>query len=247
MTGKGPIWVIPVGVHLTISTKSILRIDCFYFYVYTILNTRIMKNVLLLTFVLTVLFSYGQTEKPSQKVNALSVERVEKLLTRFNTFAQKTGNQYTGTDIPENVLKSTSAKQKLDSIVSKALDMSSSTLINDWKDEYTYNAKSELTVSWEKEWNKELSVWEVYGKTEIENNTKGLPVSLIYSSIDNPAKQLLPETRTLVYYSNTDKIDSLVFMAKDENQQWIKESKAVYQYNAAGKASKLVIESYGGG
>jgi hypothetical protein len=202
-----------------------------------------MKNVLLLSMVLTVLFSYGQTEKPVLEKAALSIERMEILFTRLNMVVQKTGNQNTSSTITENALKSATAKQKLDSVVTKALDLASSTLINDWKDEYIYNSKSELTGYWEKEWVKELASWQIAGKTEFEYNAKGMPTSMTFSSTDNPTKQLLPESRTLIYYNNSDKTDSLITMSKDENQQWIKDSKSVYTYNAAGKVSKIVMEA----
>lgn len=202
-----------------------------------------MKHFLLLTFVLSVFISYAQTGSDKLEKAVQTKERMEWWLHKLNAMADNHGTPDTDGNLPDNILKGASAKQKLDSVVSKALDSASGILINDWKDEYTYNSKTELSVLTEKSWDKVKSAWEVETKTEVENNTKGQPKNLLFYSTDDQTSQLTPDRKATVYYNSSDKADSLVFMTLDKNKQWILDSRMIYHYSASGKVEKMVMLS----
>ena len=202
-----------------------------------------MKHFLLLTFVLSVYICYAQPAMNKLEKAIQSKERMELFFNKLNSVADNHGTFNSEGNLPDNILKRASAKQKLDSVVTKALDSASGTLINDWKDEYTYNSKTELSVFWEKSWDTLKSAWEVEAKTEVENNSKGQPKNLLFYYSDDQTGELKPDRKGTVYYNSSDKTDSLVFMTLDKNKQWILDSRMVYHYNAAGRVEKMVILS----
>jgi hypothetical protein len=199
-----------------------------------------MKNF---TFILAILFiaigASGQNQAELQK-------KFQKAEAKFARLAERTAvlNSQPGISkmIPANEklsLKNATATQKLDSIVSRTLNLETEIWHNDWKDEFIYNSEMRATVLLEREWAAAAQKWETSSRMEIEYNNQGLISSLSMYYLDDQSQELKLENKIDAFYDATGKLDSALHYIPEPNETWVLESKQIYHYNSAGKLVKM--------
>jgi len=141
---------------------------------------------------------------------------------------------------PELVLKNAAAKIKLDSIVSINLNTGTQEWINDWKDEFNYDASTILKESVEKEWDKTTGTWKIIGKSVLTYNTAGQITKMNLFSIDEKDGALKNDTRMDYFYSSNGRVDSVYTYNSEKENTWELTSRNYYSYNAAGKVTQVV-------
>ena len=143
--------------------------------------------------------------------------------------------------LPEFILKSTTAKQKLDSVIYRELDSSSGTFVNKWKDVYEYNSNLLTTVFWEYWWKTDLTVWDLNVRTVVEHNATGSPITMTIYYMDDELGLLIPDYRMTAQYNSTGKLEMVKHYSPGENNTWILEADMVYFYRPDNLPEKVVL------
>ncbi len=141
-------------------------------------------------------------------------------------------------------LKNATAKIKLDSIVSENLKTGTQEWINDWKDEFSYDASMKLKESVEKEWDTITGKWEIIGKSALTYNAAGQITKMNIFSIDEKDGMLKNDVRMDYFYSSTGRVDSVYNYNLETGNTWELTNKSYYSYNASGKITQMVAWAF---
>ncbi|HDR52612.1 MAG TPA: hypothetical protein ENN90_13505, partial [Mariniphaga anaerophila] len=200
-----------------------------------------MKNFTLL---ITILF-FALTVT-GQKAENLQL-KIEKLQGKFATVLEHSKIFQTN---PEQThfyarLKSAAANEKLDSTVTRMLDLDSEIWENDWKEEFVYDEQMRNTWWKDFDWNHDDDNWEQNGATELEYNSQGYISSMTFSEINEISGEMMPESRLEAIYNEDGKITLLNFFS-DENEVWVHGGEQKYHYNASGILIQVDMTSFDG-
>jgi hypothetical protein len=189
-----------------------------------------MKNfTLLITSLFIALTVTGQ------KVESLQL-KIEKLQEKFASLSEhsKIFQNQPAKAYSFAGLKSTAATEKLDSTVTRMLNLNTDVWENDWKEDFFYDAQMRSTLWNDYEWNFDDDNWEKYGKTELEYNTQGHIGSMTFSYIDENSGVMTTEDKIEATYNangSLNKVSNYSF----ETGSWVLAATQEYHYNASGK------------
>ncbi len=142
----------------------------------------------------------------------------------------------------QNLLKSTAATLKLDSIVSWSLNLETETWNYDYKDEYFYNSVLNNTSWINKEWNLDLEKWDIEGKTELEFYNNGFISSMLFFYKDQESGELSQSSKFMIYYNPEGLQDSaLIYTVETMGGSMVLTMKQYRHYNAANQLIKTDI------
>lgn len=139
-------------------------------------------------------------------------------------------------------LKSAAATVKLDSTVSRVLDLDAEIWQNDFKEAFFYDSQMRSILWKDFEWNNDDKTWEVYGETELEYNEQGYISSMTFSEIDEFSGEMIPDNKIEATYNEEGKIAVLNNFSYEEGN-WVHEAEQEYHYNASGKLIQVDLRT----
>lgn len=204
------------------------------------------KKILLVTFIsLVTLFAFGQI-KNNERFGILKVEQRLKGLEK-NDYQRKLG-----LSLLENKaysqspsLKSSSIKQRLDSLVSHNWNVTNSQWVKESKDEYTYDANGRWTMGVYYNWDVAASLWVRDYKDEYTygaNNRWATDIN--YNWNDTTSQWVRDYKYEYTYNDSGYSTVVLIYKWNDTASQWVNDSKYEYTYTTNGHITQFLISEW---
>lgn len=195
------------------------------------------------TFIPAILFiafwASGQNQPELQKNIRHAEVKFARLTEKATVITNQPGIFETNAAAKIFKFKNASATQKLDSIVTRFLNVETEIWHNDWKDEFIYNSEMKATVLLEKEWEISTKQWKTINRTELNYNSQGRISSMSISTLDEQSQEMKSDYKIEAFYNATGKLDSVLHLSSETPVIWVLESKQIYHYNAAGKLVEM--------
>jgi hypothetical protein len=199
------------------------------------------------TFIFAILFITFWARGQNQPALQNRIQQTEAKFTRFAeklaVISSQPGISETTAANDKAVLKNAATTQKLDSIVTRILNLETEIWRNDWKDEYIYNSEMRATVLLEKEWDITSQVWITINRTELNYNNQGRISSMTIYTFDEQIQDMILENKIEAFYNAIGKLDSALHYIPGITETWVLESKQIYHYNASGKLEEMEFVS----
>jgi len=197
-----------------------------------------MKNfTLLITSLLIALTVTGQKAENLQ----LKIERLQEKFATISEHAKLFQN-HPAEAISVSGLKSAAATEKLDSTVTRLLDLDSEIWNNDWKEEFIYDAQMRSTLWKDFEWNYDDDNWEQYGATELGYNAQGYISSMTFSYLDENSGNMVSEDKIEATYNANGRLNTVNNYIYEEGS-WMLSATQEYNYNASGRLIQVDMTS----
>lgn len=206
------------------------------------------KRILLTTFVaLVISFAFGQIKVPGN-VESVMTPKVGRQLSGLeqNDYLRRHGLLFLeNTAIQTPGLKSSSAKQKLDSLVSHSWDGSGSQWINSSKDEYIYDASGKWTTGIYYNWSSITNRWVGDYKDEYTYHVNGKWATDINYVWNTTSSQWVANSKNeFSYNANGNCTQFLIYAWNTTSSQWVADSKQEFTYNAGGYCTQIITSDW---
>ncbi len=135
-------------------------------------------------------------------------------------------------------------KQRLDSLISWDMDMSTSQWADQDKEAYTYDSNGNNTMLISSSRDDSISAWENGSKDELSYDANGnLIMGISFSWVDSLSQWKKEYKSGIQYDNNSVRLLDLLFSWNQSNSQWDSLYKTAYMYNTAGRLNEK-ISSY---
>lgn len=199
-----------------------------------------MKKFTFIPAVLLIAFLASGQNQPELQRKILHAEAKFALLTEKAAVITNQPGIFETLSVNKKVeLKNAATTQKLDSTVSRILNLETELWHNDWKDEFIYNSEMKASVLLEKEWVIASQAWKTINRTELSYNNQGRISSMTISTLDEQSQEMITDYKIEAFYNATGNLDSALHYIPGTTETWVLESKQIYHYNAAGKLVEM--------
>lgn len=206
------------------------------------------KLILTVLIALMALFAFGQITIPKNN-ETFVISKVEQQLKglKQNDYQRSHGLLFLGKRVfPENLSsKSSSIKQKLDSVVDHNLNATISQWIKSSKDEYKYDASGKWTTGIYYNWNSTTSQWVNSSKDEFTYNANGKWATDINSEWNTTTSQWVNNLKNEYSYNGSGYSTQILISDWDvSTNQWVNNSKYEFTYNGNGYLTQVLVSEW---
>lgn len=204
-----------------------------YYKLSNIKINKMKKFTLIVTLLVFTLFGKAEINTNLQKKVLKLKAKTDHILQKNNFSARN--SEVSKTSVHKFPVYFNSLEtQTLDSIVSQTYDAGNLIWKYDWMDVYEYDAQLRSIVWYEKEWNDVTGTWENVGKTETNYGTNGKIDFILMYSRSELTGELFVDSKMEVFFSNEEKLDSMIIYTAEPDNSWSAVSIQKYQYDGSG-------------